>query len=757
VVDRLSDVVLILLADDTIAYETRSASRVLGYEPGALVGRNVLESVHPDDAEEARSSFDDARHGRSAGQVVEFRFRHAGGHWVNFEAQSESLPGEAEPAGIVVTCRDVTAHSEAERARAESEARYLALFESLSDAALVADVESGRILEANAQAEALLKLSRREIVGMHHSQLHPPEHEEYYRSVFGRLGSDGGGEALEGEVVRSDGQIAPVSIRGSAMHVGDRAVLLELFQDISARLEAQDALEQQEREMAAVFDSMVEHVVYQDLDHRVIWANRAAAESVGLEPGQLVGRTCHEVWNSAPGPCEGCPVDRARATGRPAEGEMATADGRTWQVKGYPVRSEGGEVVAMVELTAEISELKTAQDELKRQRQLLERAARLESVGKLAGGIAHDFNNLLTGIIGYSDLILRDMDRKNPLRQDVEEIKRAGARAAELTQQLLAFSRKQILDARVLDLNAVVDGMSKMLSRLIGENLELATHLSPDIGRVKADPAQIEQVIMNLVVNARDAMPDGGELTISTANEDLDEADPDLPPYIASGSFVRLTVQDTGAGIDDEVLDHIFEPFFTTKERGEGTGLGLATVYGIVKQHSGYVWAESAEGRGTLFKVYLPRVEARLQSDAPAEAVPRVPRGNERILVVEDEEAVRGLAERVLLSAGYEVFSAGSPDAALRLATEQGNGFELLLTDVVLPDRSGTALYRDLAKSRPALRVLYMSGYTDESVLQLRRPEAGVAFLPKPFTPEQLLRKVRDVLEEPAPRPQGSS
>jgi two-component system cell cycle sensor histidine kinase/response regulator CckA len=386
----------------------------------------------------------------------------------------------------------------------------------------------------------------------------------------------------------------------------------------------------------------------------------------------------------------------------------------------------------------------TAQRQLEEQ---LRQSQKMEAIGQLAGGIAHDFNNLLTAILGNTQLLLHGLPAGHPQHEDVEEIQSAGLRAAELTRQLLAFSRRQVLAPKVLDLNAVVASMDKMLCRLIGEDIELVTRLAPDLGSVSADPGQLEQVLLNLAVNARDAMPRGGRLTIETANVALTEAYAERHHRLPPGAYVRLAVSDSGVGMDEATQAHLFEPFFTTKEVGKGTGLGLATVYGIVKQSGGYIWVYSEAGHGTAIKVYLPRVSGAPEPLRAAPAAPELRRGSETVLLVEDAAPVRVLARRSLESFGYAVLDAPDGPAALEIAARHAGGIDLLVTDVVMPGMSGRELAERLAPRRPQMKVLYTSGYTDDAMVRQGVLESGVAFLQKPFVPDTLARKVREVLD----------
>ena len=385
----------------------------------------------------------------------------------------------------------------------------------------------------------------------------------------------------------------------------------------------------------------------------------------------------------------------------------------------------------------------------------LRQAQKMEAVGMLAGGVAHDFNNLLTIITGYSQLILNNLRADDPNRHSVEQVMRAGERAAALTKQLLAFSRRQVLQPKILDLNRLVSSLTTMLQRLIGEDVDLRLVLRPDVGRVHADPGQVEQVLMNLVVNARDAMPDGGLLTVETANVDLDESYTSRHIEVKSGPYVMLAVSDNGAGMDEATRARLFEPFFTTKGAGKGTGLGLSTVFGIVKQSGGSLQVYSEPGTGTAVKVFLPRIDQPAALDPEGQRL-AVRRGHETILVVEDDDMVRNLVRETLERDGYTVLDANGPAEARRAAERFPGVIHLVITDVIMPKTNGRDLALQLVKRRPNLKVLYMSGYTDSAIASSGVLEPEVSFLQKPFTPVALTAKVREVLEsEPFTRQMG--
>ncbi len=409
------------------------------------------------------------------------------------------------------------------------------------------------------------------------------------------------------------------------------------------------------------------------------------------------------------------------------------------------VRDPEGKVLYYEGTAEDITERRSLEE------QLLQ-AQKMEAVGRLAGGVAHDFNNLLTAIMGYSELALDALPEGHPERNHIEEIRNAGERAAALTRQLLAFSRKQIFEPEVLCLNEVVSGMTKMLKRMIPEDVELVAVLDPGLERVKLDPTQMEQVLLNLAVNARDAMPKGGKLTLETANAELDEAYSRTHPEVQPGHYVMLAVSDTGCGMDEATQARIFEPFFTTKEKDKGTGLGLSTVYGIVKQSGGSIFVYSEPGKGTAFKIYLPRVEEVPDERGPVaekRPVPALPQGAETVLVAEDDETLRRLIYEILQSSGYAVLEAGRGEEALRLAGEHAGPIHLLITDMVMPGMGGREVAGRLAALRPGTRVLFVSGYTDDAIVRHGVLEHGLAFLQKPFVPEALLRKVRETLDAP--------
>lgn len=396
-------------------------------------------------------------------------------------------------------------------------------------------------------------------------------------------------------------------------------------------------------------------------------------------------------------------------------------------------------------LSLDITAQKNKERELAEMEEQLRQAQKMEAIGRLAGGVAHDFNNLLSVVLSCAELLYMDLPAEDPLRADVDEIRLAGQRATELTRQLLTFSRRRVLEPKVLNLNEVIEGSARMLGRLLGADIELTCLHEPTLGRIVADPGTVDQVLMNLAVNARDAMPSGGNLTIETRNVFLDDEYARVHLEAKPGPYVMLAVSDTGHGMDREVQRRVFEPFFTTKEQGKGTGLGLATVFGIVKQNAGHIWLYSEPGVGTTFKIYFPEVHA-VAERRPLAKAPESSRGNETILLVEDDEQVRHIAHAILQRAGYQVLAASNAGEAMILAEQRKGKIHLLLTDLVLPRVGGRELAQRLKAQRPELLVLFMSGYTNESVTVHQLLESDAAYLQKPLTPRALKNRVREVL-----------
>jgi len=523
-----------------------------------------------------------------------------------------------------------------------------------------------------------------------------------------------------------------------------RAMCNQLIQSL-ALAKSVTRLTASEARYRALLDSAADAIAILTPDGIILEANHCWEDMLGLSREQLIGRCIRDF--TVPGPegenGQAHGVTMAVRTGRRPPYEIARADGSAVLMEVSETTVEiGGERVVFT-VGRDVTEQRLLEQQLRE-------SHKLEAIGRLAGGVAHDFNNVLTAIIGFCELLTLDPELGINQRRDVSEIRKAAARATRLTQQFLAFSRRQVLQPKILDINAVIGDLRPMLRRLVFENVDLIVSPRPATGLIRIDPTQFEQILVNLIVNARDAMVQGGKLTIETADITLDDSYTCRHPEVVAGDYVMLAVTDTGAGMDAETRHRIFEPFFTTKGAGKGTGLGLATVYGIVKQSGGCIWVYSEPGRGTTFKIYFPRVVRAAAAKALMTEQLDLPRGWETIFVVEDDEWLRRLACRALENSGYRLLEAGNPREAVQTASEYDGPIHLLLSDVVMPESEGAPLIDRLTAVRPGLRVLYMSGYPDETIVQHGVLEEGVPFLQKPFTPQALSRKVRDVLDTPA-------
>ncbi len=513
------------------------------------------------------------------------------------------------------------------------------------------------------------------------------------------------------------------------------------FEDITRCKQAEAALQVREEKYSCLFHQSSSAILIQNLEGGIIDVNQQALELTGLDRATLLGLKAIDLLSPA-NRDQAAQISSQLALEGPSEfGALLTARNG----EDFPVKISAS-TFEVAERTLVQWSMRDARERNKLEKQLRQ-AQRMEAVGRLAGGIAHDFNNLLTVISMYCDLLLSRLDSDSPPRTDVEQIKKAGERAATLTRQLLAFSRQQVLRPQILDLNLVVSDLGRMLRRLIRENIELETALDSDLGRIKADPGQLEQVLMNLVVNASNAMPAGGRLRVRTENLNHRRGDNEHNPLLQPGHWIVLSVSDSGIGIAAAAMPRIFEPFYTTKDPGKGTGLGLSTVYGIVKQSGGFVFANSEQGVGTQFRVYLPRVEDEVEPHITSPSDTGLPGGSETILVVEDQTDLRTLVGKVLRDQGYRVLEAENGAEALAKIAEYDGQIHLMVTDLVMPGMSGSELSNQVRDTAAAMKVLFMSGYSTEAITQHGLLEEGTFFLEKPFTSQTLARQVNEMLQ----------
>jgi len=626
----------------------------------------------------------------------------------------------------------------------EREELFHLISQNAADMIAVVDMEGRRIFNSLSY-EKVIGYSPEELQSSSaFEQIHPDDR-EYVKKAAEDAKHSGIGTTLEYRFRHKDGTWLVLESTSSVIRnaEGEPEKLVVVNRNITERKRAE-----------ADFRSVVEDAPYgiyrASITGRFLQVNPALQKMLGYDQEQeLLGKDLAKDIFRHNGEYQRLTelLNRSKEI-KDIEMEWNKQDGTAITVRcsGYSIYDENGFPTCFEVFAEDVTEKRVLERQLRM-------AQKMEAIGRLSGGIAHDFNNLLGVIIGYSRVLKKALGAGNALCEHALEIEKAGERAASLTKQLLAFSRQQVLTPAILNLNALASDMEGMLPRLLGEDVKVSLELDPELGSVKADQSQIEQIIMNLAVNARDAMPNGGQLKIRTANFEIDQTYTRNHPGSKAGKYVLLAVTDTGTGMNAETLTHMFEPFFTTKERGKGTGLGLATVYGIVKQSNGYIWVDSALGKGTSFEIYLPRHAGQPAEEQKLDSEERL-RGSECILLVEDAEPLRRLAKSFLETGGFRVLSAGSGEEALEVAAGFGGVFDLLLTDVVMPGMNGRVLAEQLLPRQPGMKVLYMSGYTDSFIAGHGVLEAGTHLLHKPFTDEVLIRKVRQVLDvgkEPPP------
>jgi two-component system cell cycle sensor histidine kinase/response regulator CckA len=634
--------------------------------------------------------------------------------------------------------KDATCQMQTEVRDGPSDAAFFKLFNASSDLITISGLEDGTLLDANAPFLRVTGYERDAVIGQSLSDLGLwPSASDWAR--LAETLQRGPVRNVEVTFLTRAGERRTGLMLAEPIHLRDKRCLLTVVKDTTKGRQTEAELGR----LNAVVERSKEAVLITDVDGTIAYVNPAFTEITGYTREQALrknprflksGKQDHELYKDLWDTLLAGKIWHGQMTNRRQDGSLYVQDTTI-----IPVQDNHGEASHFIAIGLDVTAQRKTEGQLRQ-------AQKMETVGRLAGGVAHDFNNLLTVISGFAQLLKEGLETDSPLLAYCEEVIKAGGRAAGLTRQLLAFSRRQLLAPQVLNLNLVVADMEKMLRRLIGEDIELVTVPRDNLGSVKADRGQIEQVIVNLAVNARDAMPQGGKLTVETANVTLDESFAKTHTGATVGPHVMLAVSDTGVGMDAETLAHMFEPFFTTKEEGKGTGLGLATVYGIVKQSAGSIWADSEPGQGSAFKVYLPRNDEPVSEVWRAVKQSKSTEGSETVMVVEDEKALRSLVCKTLAAQGYEVLEADGPVEAASTIEHYAQPIHLLLTDVVMPQMSGKVLASHVVGLHPETRVLYMSGYTDDAVVRHGVLEANTFFLQKPFTLSALVQKVREVL-----------
>jgi PAS domain S-box-containing protein len=653
---------------------------------------------------------------------------------------------ERLPVALSRALQDKTQREEAARLQEQiacAKRDWELTFDSVPDPVMVVNEECS-IQRANRALAELVGLESSQIIGKHcYEVLHRSDkpREDCPHQCLLKTGTEARSD-LEEPWLGKIFDLTTSPLRDSS---GALKGSVNVLRDITARQRAEEALRASEAQFRRFIENLPLGVYRSMPDGRVLMANPALLRMLGYDSWQELAFRNVEGEGFEAGYPRSAFREQIEREGeaRGLEAAWKRRDGSVIFVResARAFRADDGRVLYYDGIVEDVTERRRLEEQLRQ-------AQKMEAVGRLASGVAHDFNNLLTIIMGYSDLLLERVSLPDGMRSPVKEIEKAADQAASLTRQLLAFARKQVLQPHIVDLNSLLTNVDKMLRPMIGKNIELVTHLPSGLGRVNADPGQIEQVIMNLAVHARDAMPQGGQLTLEAANVELDSSYASSQESVLPGHYVMIAVSDTGIGMDAETRARVFQPFFTAKQRGEGMGLALATLYGIVRQSEGHIWVYSEPGKGTTFKVYLPRIDQAVEVIAPTQVpVDDLFRGSETILLAEDEEAVCSLVRGVLESRGYDVLETKGANDALEIGERHKKHIHLLLTDVVMPQMSGKELAEHLAPLHPETKVLYMSGYADHAVVQHGLLNPGTVFLQKPFTPDALTLKVREVLD----------
>ena len=745
ILDLIADAILITDDETASVLEANTAAaRLFGYERDELIGQNLLNlSAEP---QASLKAFEDRvvsiplrRYRRKDGSTISLEITTMYGEWNGRKAH-------------VATYRDISARVEAERALRASEERFRTLVEHLGVGACIVDPLEV-VIFANDAAER--------IFGAPGSLVGKSLADFTDEAAFARIREEtahrrGGEQSNYGVWIRRPGgERRQLSVIATPQFddKGTFTGTFGIFQDVTEQTLLQQSLQRERNLLRTLINNLPDHIYLRDRDNRFILANRAVAAFMGAaDPELLAGKRDSDFYPPRLAAQfaaddrlileQGKSIVNQERFDKSASGEQ-----RWMMTTKVPLFDETGKVIGLIGISRDFTESRETKEALRRSQEQLQQGLKMEAIGRLAGGIAHDFNNLLTVIKGFAELIDARLPSGDPSKAEIAEIKGASERAATLTSQLLAFGRKQMLHPRIVKLNDVVLAMRNMLPRIIGEDVELSVLLAEDSGSIKADQGQLEQVIMNLSVNARDAMPRGGRLTIATKNRAIGADMKSVHPEIRIGEYVALVVTDTGVGMDSATRARIFEPFFTTKELGKGTGLGLSTVYGIVKQSEGFIYCDSTPGKGTTFAIYFPRVAEAVEVARPEQSAAARGTGSETVLLVEDEEALRVFVRSTLQKHGYTVMDARDGLSALDLLSRGNHPFDVLVTDVVMPRMGGYELAQRVLRARPGTRILYMSGYAEESIMPSFITGRRVDLIRKPFDAADLLSRLREVLD----------
>ncbi len=743
IVESSDDAIISKGLDSIISSWNEGAEKIFGYTAKEMIGTSIMRLIPEDRQNEEQHILEQIRRGERVEHFETLR-KTKDGRSIDVSVTVSPIKDvDGKVIGVSKVARDITESRQTEELQRTSQARYQRLFEYAPDGILIANADS-RYLDANASICRMLGYSRAELIGLGAADIVAQEETPHIAPALGAIKANSNYHR-EWQFRRKDGSIFPVEVMATMMPDGN---LLGMVRDLSERRKAEADLRESEERFRQLADSIREVFWMTDADRKQMLYVSPSYETIW-------GRSCASLYEFPTTWLEAIHANDRERVSNSERTKLASGNyDETYRIerpdgsvrwirdRGFPVLGPSGEILRFVGTAEDVTERRQLEEQF-------HQAQKMEGMGQLAGGVAHDFNNLLSIINGYSELLLLRVAADDDIRDSLNSILEAGIRAAALTRQLLTFSRKEIVVPRIVNLNSIVTGMEKMLHRIIGEDIELSTALDPLLNKVTADPGQIEQVLMNLAVNAKDAMPRGGRLTIETQNVTVDDTYVLKHYDVRPGAYSMLAVTDNGSGMDEPTKARIFEPFFTTKELGKGTGLGLSVVHGIIRQSGGHVRVYSELNSGTTFKVYLPHSETADTPSMPAADIQSMPHGSETLLLVEDEVAVRALTRHILTTCGYRVLEAVDGQDGIEVAQSYQGPIHLVVTDVVMPRLGGRGLADFIARARPDCKILFLSGYTDDTVIRHGILESAFAFLQKPFTTAGLALKVREVLDQP--------